>query len=188
MPIPPIVDAIESQVIASVKTQTQLHKAASSRSNIVFLLDEDVFTIERSVKLLQKHHKKVFIHMDLIEGIDSSKKALTYAVDLWGIDGIISTRSSMIKYAKQSGTMAIQRLFAIDQGAVAKGIEKIDGADAVEILPGVIPKVIKTVTEKTAVPIIAGGLIENETEIHDALRAGALAVSVSNKNLWNTSL
>ncbi len=52
------------------------------------------------------------------------------------------------------------------------------------MLPGVVPKVISQLHERTGKDIIAGGLIENETEVEAALAAGAVAVTTSNVELW----
>ena len=39
--------------------------------------------------------------------------------------------------------------------------------------------------EKVDTPILAGGLIEFEEEVDNAIDAGAKAVSTANKKLWN---
>ena len=50
-------------------------------------------------------------------------------------------------------------------------------ADAFEILPGVIPKIIKKISNFTEIPIIAGGLIEDQNDTYTALSSGASAIS-----------
>jgi glycerol uptake operon antiterminator len=47
--------------------------------------------------------------------------------------------------------------------------------DYIEVLPGVMPHIIKEVHEKTKIPIFAGGLIRSEEDIENALQAGAIA-------------
>ena len=81
--------------------------------------------------------------------------------------------------------MAIQRCFALD----SRGLESIAEAlrntspHLMEIMPGVIPKVI-TRFAKSSIPVIAGGLLQTKTEVMEALRAGATAVSTGSKELW----
>jgi glycerol uptake operon antiterminator len=60
--------------------------------------------------------------------------------------------------------------------------------DAVEVMPGIIPKIIDKLSMELNYPIIAGGLISEVTEIHEALQAGALAVSSGNPKMWNYDL
>ncbi len=60
--------------------------------------------------------------------------------------------------------------------------------DAIEVLPGVIPKVIEDLTERSDLPIIAGGLISDKEEVMRALEAGSLAVSGGNTELWDLEI
>ena len=53
----------------------------------------------------------------------------------------------------------------------------------IEIMPGVIGKIIKRFSMGT-IPVIAGGLIETKNEVTDAIRQGAIAVSTGNQKLW----
>ena len=52
-----------------------------------------------------------------------------------------------------------------------------------EIMPGVIPKVIERLA-KGKIPVIAGGLIETKAEITTALGSGATAISTGRPELW----
>lgn len=56
--------------------------------------------------------------------------------------------------------------------------------DYIEMLPGVIPELISEVRERTGIPIINGGLIRTKKHIENALAAGAIAVTTSDKTLW----
>lgn len=57
--------------------------------------------------------------------------------------------------------------------------------DAVEIMPGVIPKIIAKFKEEAKnISVVAGGLIENKEEIMSALNSGATSISTSRRNLW----
>jgi glycerol uptake operon antiterminator len=51
-------------------------------------------------------------------------------------------------------------------------------------MPGIMPRIIREMTNMTPLPIIAGGLVGNQREIDDGLEAGALAVSVGTPDLW----
>ena len=51
-------------------------------------------------------------------------------------------------------------------------------------MPGVMPKVIRQMTEKLSVPVIAGGLISDKEDIIAALDAGATAISTTKEELW----
>jgi glycerol uptake operon antiterminator len=183
----PIVDMVEHQIIAAVRTPEQLAKAVNSKVNIIFLLFGNVFSLKDLVHQAASANKRIFLHLDFIEGIASDKCGVQYIAQKMRPTGVISTRSHLIQWAKENHLSAIQRLFLIDSTAIEKGLKTIhaSGADAVEIMPGLMPKVIAELTEMTPLPIIAGGLVRTESEAMDALRAGALAVSVGNSELWD---
>ncbi|WP_202081346.1 glycerol-3-phosphate responsive antiterminator [Caldalkalibacillus salinus] len=185
-----IVDKVESQVIAAIQDPDRIEKAKVSEANVAFLLTGDLLSIKDYVQTLQQANMYVFIHLDFIEGISNDKSAITYVAKEWRPDGIITTKNHLIKTAKEQGLMTIQRIFLLDQTAFNRGIDMIRQCqpDAVEVLPGLMPRVIYELTEMTQTPVIAGGLIREEHEVKEALKAGALAVSVGNPSLWSIGL
>ena len=56
--------------------------------------------------------------------------------------------------------------------------------DTLEILPGLMPKIITRVSRMAKVPIIAGGLISEKEDVVAALAAGAISVSSTNPRVW----
>ena len=64
-------------------------------------------------------------------------------------------------------------------------IEKnTSAADFLEVLPGVMPKIIRHLAEIVDKPIIAGGMIRDKEDVVGALSAGAVAISSTNRNVW----
>jgi glycerol uptake operon antiterminator len=103
-----------------------------------------------------------------------------------GADGIITTRPSLAREARACGIYAIQRLFMLDSRSLETGIRSIleERPNAVEIMPGSAARVIERIHRHIKVPVIAGGLIFDKSDIIDALSRGAIAVSTSNIQLW----
>ncbi|MBR3217524.1 MAG: glycerol-3-phosphate responsive antiterminator, partial [Exiguobacterium sp.] len=137
-------------------------------------------------KLLRKHDKKVFIHMDLIQGMKADEYATEYVCQTFKPFGIISTKGNVIVKAKQNDVVTVQRLFLIDSTSLEKSIKHIERSkpDYIEVLPGIVPKYIQRVKEKTGIPVFAGGLIETKEEVEAALDAGASVITTSNRKLW----
>jgi glycerol uptake operon antiterminator len=185
-----IVDLVQSQVIASVKKGEHLELVKEAHSNIVFLLTGDLVTTQQYVNELKEHGKTTFIHVDFIDGLSNTKSAIKYIAEVWQPKGIITTKSNLIKYAKEEGLMTIQRIFLIDRNAMKKGIEIAHSCkpDAIEVLPGIMPTIIDSLTKLTHLPIIAGGLVSTTKQINDGLKAGALAISSGDPKLWNLDL
>lgn len=175
-------------IIPAVRKPEDLAAACRSDWPILFLLTGDLFTVEDYVGQALRSGKKVFLHVDFIAGLGNDAVAMEYIAGKVNPTGIISTKSHMVKQAKKCGLQAIQRLFLIDTSALEHGIHTVqqNRPDALEVMPGLIPRVITELSTGTSLPIIAGGLIKDHDEIETALRAGASAVSMGNKNLWHT--
>lgn len=94
---------INNKVIAAVRTNEELIRAAASDVKIVFHLSPNILTLENDIRILHRAEKKFFLHIDLAEGIGRDKSGIEYIKRL-GVDGIISTRTSIIKYARELRT------------------------------------------------------------------------------------
>ena len=172
-------------LIAAVRNQDELEKAIKSPCCVVFILSTDILKLEQSIFLVHKNNKSVFIHIDLAEGIGKDNAGIGF-VSKCGADGIISTRSNIIKTAKDWNLKTVQRFFIVDSHSIETALDtiKTSGADMIEIMPGIMPSVIKNLTEKIKLPVIAGGLIQTKPQIVEALEAGAYAISTSKAELW----
>ncbi|MEK8127579.1 glycerol-3-phosphate responsive antiterminator [Paenibacillus filicis] len=176
-----------ARIIPAVRKQEDLLVACRSDCPVIFLLIGDLLTSENYVGQVLRAGKKVFLHVDFIGGLSGDPIVMKYIAERLRPTGIISTKSHFVKHAKKNGLLAVQRLFLIDTSALEQGIHNIEQSepDAVEIMPGLIPRVITQLRERTALPIIAGGLIQEHSEIDIALQAGASAVSMGNRQLWS---
>lgn len=126
------------------------------------------------------------VHVDLIDGLASKDIAVDYIAKNTRADGIISTRPNIVHRAKVCGLLAVQRFFLLDSIAL-NNIGKqpsLKDADAIEILPGLMPKIIRRLVATIGKPVIAGGLIREKEDIVNALNAGAIAISSTDPNTW----
>lgn len=176
----------DNPIISAIVNKDKIEDALNSPCKIVFLLDTDLLTLRETVEAFHQRDKLVYLHMDLISGLSRDTIILEYILENVKPDGIISTKSSIIKRAKELKMFAIQRLFLLDSMALDTGIKSIRTIrpDAVEILPGVIPKIISEIREKTHIPIIAGGLIKDKEDVINSLNAGAIGISTSSEEVW----
>ncbi|UFJ40841.1 glycerol-3-phosphate responsive antiterminator [Brevibacillus humidisoli] len=157
----------------------------SSYENGVFL-DTHVGQLKHLYQLARKHHKKMFLHADLIQGLKNDEYATEYLCQDVRPHGIISTKTGVILKAKQKGVVAIQRIFLLDSNALKKSYALLEKTkpDFIEVLPGLMPRIIAEVCQQTGIPVLAGGLIRTVDDVEQALQAGATAITTSNKDLW----
>ncbi|MBR5124194.1 MAG: glycerol-3-phosphate responsive antiterminator [Clostridia bacterium] len=175
----------ENPIIAAVKSAEELNRALASDVETVFLLHATLSTLSRRMESAREAGKRLFIHMDLVEGLSKDAAGVEFLASLKP-DGIISTRSGCIHAAREAGITCIQRFFMVDSRSVITALESIRQTrpDMIEILPGIAYKTITRMASETDIPVIAGGLIETKEEIYKALSAGAAAVSTGARDLW----
>lgn len=173
-------------VIAAVKDMEGIGQCLESEVKIVFVLFGNMCNIGGIVERVKKADKIALVHIDLIEGLSSHEIAVDYIKKNTRADGIISTRLNMINRAKELSLYTVYRIFVLDSRAY-RSIEKQKKqikADFIEILPGVMPKIIRKISELSSGAVIAGGLINDREDVIDALNAGAISVSTTNQDIW----
>lgn len=176
----------ENPIIAAVNSLDKLDKAIASPCEIIFLLTGSIFNLQEMVNSIKVSGKIVYIHLDLIEGFSRNVCALKYINENIAPNGIITTKSSLIRAAKEMGLFSIQRLFMLDALSLESGINSIKTIrpDAVEILPGIMPRVTKTISTEANIPIITGGLISDKEDVIASIKAGAIGISTSKEEIW----
>lgn len=173
-------------VVTAVKNLEELENCLRSESKVVFVLFGDIVNISSLVARIKAVGKLAMVHVDLIDGLAPRDIAVEFIAKNTSADGILSTKPSLVKRAKALGLLTVQRFFVLDSLSLAN-IDKqipLDSADAIEVLPGIMPKVIRALVKSTGKPIIAGGLISEKEDIVAALDAGAIAISSTNSAVW----
>lgn len=177
-----------STILPAIRDLKDLDKVANSNYEYVVLLNTHIGQLKSLVKMLHDHDKKVLLHADLVQGLKSDEYAAQFLCRDIRPEGLISTRKNVLITAKKAKLITIQRLFLLDSIALESSYNMLDSIqpDLIEVLPGVIPHIIKEIFDKTNVPIIAGGLIRTIDEVNAAIEAGAVAVTTSNRELWQS--
>ena len=185
-------DAVEANpVIAAVKSDAGLQAAVEmAEIQVIFVLYGDVCTIPEILGKIKAAGKKAMVHIDLIAGLSAKEISVEFIARQTRADGIITTKPALVRRAKELGIFAVLRFFVIDSLAL-KNIENLEmqcgtsRPDFIEVLPGVMPKVLGRIAKVSRIPMIAGGLITEKEDVIAALSAGAIAVSSTNQDVWN---
>lgn len=179
-------DFMKKPIAAAIRTEKDFSTALRSDVDMIFLLHSNIMTVHQYVKEIHSAGKKAFVHVDFAEGIGKDRYGLEFLAKQ-GVDGILTTRTNIVKAAKEYGLITVQRFFIVDSHSLGTSVDsiKISKPDIIEIMPGVVTKKIKEFAEKASVPIIAGGLVETIEEVRAALDAGANVVSTGEAELWS---
>lgn len=173
-------------VIAAVKDDEGLQECLKTDCGIVFILYGDIMDIASIVERVKEKGKLAMVHMDLIGGLGSKEISVDFIHKTTNADGILSTRPALIRRARELKLYTVMRFFVIDSMAIENIYKQCQqaGPDCIEILPGLMPKVIRRIVRAVREPVIAGGLITDKEDIMSALDAGAVSISTTNRELW----
>ena len=179
-----LMDCLEQNPVIAAVAEDKWNAAIASPAQVVFYLSADLMTVRQRIAQCHAVGKHILVHIDLAEGIGKDRAGIRFLADC-GVDGVITTKAQMIRFAKEQGLLTVQRFFALD----SKGMDSIDemlhntNPHLMEIMPGVIGKAIARFS-RGRVPVIAGGLVQTKQEVTEALSCGATAVSTGQQTLW----
>lgn len=173
-------------IIAGVRGYKEMEAAMKSSLQTIFLLGGELIGLRDMCRAIRAADKEVYLHLDLVKGLSKEESAIHFLSREVKPTGIISTHRGVIQAAKKYKMLTVQRFFLIDS-ASSDGIVKTCQAtrpDFIEVMPGVAHKHLQKLTQMVNVPVIAGGLLDDEEDVQAALDAGCVAVSTSKRELW----
>ncbi|MCC8060146.1 MAG: glycerol-3-phosphate responsive antiterminator [Clostridiales bacterium] len=175
-----------SPVIAAIKNDNGLRRSLDSECEVVFVLYGNICNIPEIVDTIKEHGKHAMIHADMVQGLGTKEIAVDFLKKNTRADGIISTKPLIVRRARELDMTGILRAFLIDSMAIESTKKLLESCrpDMIEIMPGVMPKIIRRLRPDISIPIIAGGLIAEKKEIMELLSAGADAISTTREELW----
>lgn len=177
-------------IIAAVRDLNHLADAIESPVRVVFLMTGEILSVGDAIRELQKAGKCVVVHVDLIRGLSSDKEAVRFLARTAAPDAVVSTKLQLLQATRKEGIAAVQQLFMIDTQAFHTSVRHVSEfrPDAIEIMPGLMPRVIADLASEVGIPVIAAGLIKSYSEVQSAIDAGAVAAVVGDRTLWPLAL
>lgn len=177
-------------IIASINNYGALDAALESPCEIISLLTGNIFNLKEISNRIHEKNKILLIYIDEIDGFSKDTWGLEYIIKNIPLDGIITSKENLVKLSKDMGVFTIRRMFVADSNSLERLLISLkeNRPHALEILPGIMPKVIKRIVDETKIPLVAGGLITDIEDIYSSLNAGAMAISTSNTSMWNKKL
>ncbi len=181
---------LESPIIAAVKNLDDLDFALNSLCKKIFLLSGNIFNLREISSLVAEKNKELYINIESIDGFSKDTWGLEYIVKNIYVSGIISDKSNLIKLARDMGIYSIQKIVVEDSYSLKASIDSLKHVrpSAVEIMPGILNKVIERVKDEVKISVIASGLITDKNDLKTYLISGAGYGATSSKDLWNISI
>lgn len=178
---------LKNKVIAAVSSIEKFKEAIVAENiSCIMLKFGNIDNIGELVECAHRNDKKVIVHLDAVKGISKDSYGIKYLAKL-GVDCLNTTKPNLISTIRDSGMVAIQVMFLVDQEALKAGVESINKnkPDSVIIMPmSIPPKIIKDILKRTQTKLIAGGLLTEKNDIFGCLNNGFSAVVTSKSDLW----
>lgn len=174
-------------LISGVYNMDNIEAILNSACKNIFLLAGNIFNLKDISNKIKDADKNLYINVDSIDGFSKDTWGLEYMIKNIGLDGVISSKSSIIKMSMDMGVFTIQRTIVYDNKSLGASLSSMKSLrpHAIELLPGLLPDIIGHIGSETRLPIIASGLINSKADIKSCLEAGAIGVCTSSLNLLN---
>ena len=175
----------ENPVILGITKESDFELAEQNESQVVFTLFGTISNIHNTIHKLKLSKQLVFVNIDMIDGFSPRNSVIDF-LKTTEVDGIISAKPNILRYAKEQGFFTIHRFFILDSSSwrnIDRQLE-ISQADIINITPG-WTKVIKWTSERFTTPIISSGLVCDKEILIENLKAGALAICTTNHDVWD---
>lgn len=187
---PPVVhkelaEVLANPVIAVVRSAEELAEALTSRVSAIEIRSGDIASLPALIDRVRAARKSVLLYPELIAGLGRDPAAIDFLCGYARPTAIVSTKKQILQKARACGLITIFQIFMIVETGIQTA-RRLD-CDAVEIMPGAIPHIIREVSSQLPLPVLCAGLVKTEAEIHEVLKAGAQAVATSRRPLWFAS-
>jgi glycerol uptake operon antiterminator len=165
------------------------HRDLLSRASTVFLQGgalRDLARVLDDFRDQQLAEISLFVHIDLLAGLENSDAGLEYLAGFERITGVVTVHHHLAAQARRLGLLSVVRLFMSDSRAMDRALSIADKSrpDAIEILPAAAAPKVAGDFASCRIPRIAGGLCRNEADVDEVLASGCRAVTSTSPALW----
>lgn len=179
-------DALKAHPVMSVLFGPErLHEVLQADAQAVTVSSMELRHLEKLVEVLHEYGKVCIVSIDAIGGLAHDRGGLGYLESI-GIEGVVTTRGSLVARIRSAGMVSIQKVFITDRTNLQRmqGSVQQSSPDYVEIMP---QPVVDMLTPQELEPfgnLIVAGFISDKADVKRALDKGAAGVSSSDVRLW----
>lgn len=164
-----------------------------AEASIVFLQGGSVADLGRVLDLFESptlRELPLFVHLDLVAGIENSEAGVEYLASFNRITGIVTVHHHLAAAIRKAGMLSIVRLFLSDSRALDRGLSIASKShpNAIEILPAVVAAKVANDFATCRIPRIAGGLCRTEKDVAEVIASGCRAVTSTSTTLWKLNV
>ncbi|PRA51879.1 glycerol-3-phosphate responsive antiterminator [Brucella pituitosa] len=177
---------LRAPVMATLYGVDNLQAFLDSNAEVGIVANIALRHVAEVLNALKKSNKLIVLNIDSCEGLSQDKGAIEFLAEI-GISVLLSTRVPTIQKAAQCGLLTMQKVFVTDRSTWPRSLKAISQSapNLVQIMPSPMLGYLSAEDKRRLPPIVASGFICNEVDVATAMKQGAIAVSSSNKSLWD---
>ena len=177
---------LRAPVMATLYGVDNLQTFLDSKAEVGIVANIALRHVAEVLNALKKSNKLIVLNIDSCEGLSQDKGAIEFLAEI-GISVLLSTRVPTIQKAAQCGLLTMQKVFVTDRSTWPRSLKAISQSapNLVQIMPSPMLGYLSAEDKRRLPPIVASGFICNEADVATAMKQGAIAVSSSNKSLWD---
>ena len=173
-------------VIATIYGLEQVDAFIASDAEVAIVANVELRKLIPLIGQLTKAGKEIVVNIDSCDGLSQDKGGVDYLAEL-RVGGLVSTRVATIQRANRAGLITMQKVFVTDRSNWPRSLKAIEQSDPnlVQLMPAPMLPLIAVDERRALPPIVASGFVCNEADMRAALKSGAVAVSTSDRQLWD---
>lgn len=175
-------------VIATLYGAELIDDFIASEAEISIVANFELRRLQSVIKSLTDAKKYPIVNIDSCDGLSQDKGGVDYLAEI-GAKGLVSTRVATVQRAKKAGLVSIQKVFVTDRSTFPRSVSALEQSEPnlVQLMPAPMLPHIPAQYRKAMPPIVASGFVCGREDAVNAISAGAIAVSTSDKKLWKLS-
>lgn len=173
-------------VIGTLYGVDQIDAIFESVAEVCIVANVELRKLQPVIATLANAGKYVIVNIDSCEGLSQDKGGVEYLADI-GVTSLVSTRVATIQRANRAGMVTMQKVFVTDRSTWPRSVKALEQSDPnlVQLMPAPMLSHLPEADRRALPPIVTSGFVCNRDDIRSALAHGAVAVSTSDRKLWN---
>lgn len=176
----------DNPVIGTLFGEDDLEQFCTRPTRFSFVANLPLARVSTVFDRLSGANTLPMLNVDSVQGLTGNADGLEYLKGV-GVPGIVSTHTQAVSRAADLGLLAVQKVFVTDRSNLRRAAATVKSSRAhfVQLMPWPVVPHLSPEFLRELGPFIVAGFVNTEDDVLAAQRWGALAVSSSQKELWD---
>lgn len=176
---------VRHPVIASLYGLDMLGSFLAGPGEVAIGANVALAEVDQLVGACSDSDRFLFVNADNCGGLAQDRRGIEHLRHL-GVNGVLSTRGSLVQQANSLGMVTMQKVFVTDRSTLPRSVNSIQQSKPhfTQLMPWpVLSRLSREALDRLG-PFVAAGFVQSRDDVAEALACGASAVSTSDSSLW----